>query len=224
MCGRYTLFETKGLGKRFNLAKKPMLHATDNYNVSPGQFMPIVTRGDDGNEASLMKWGLIPHWAKDIKIGYKLINARRESLFEKPMWKAAVLHTRCLVPARGFYEWKQSDAKTKQPFYIHPKDQDLFAFAGLWSTWKDVEGKELRSFTIVTTTPNKEMASVHTRMPVILTPDEENHWLDPTVSDPDLLESLLAPYANGKLEIYPVSPDVNTPRNNHKRLIYHLDD
>ena len=109
--------------------------------------------------AEIMRWGLIPHWAKDIKIGYKLINARAESVFEKPMWHSAVEHYRCLVPARGFYEWKVlPDVKQKQPFYIHPKDQDLFAFAGLWSTYKDVEGYEIKSFSILTTTPNKEMA------------------------------------------------------------------
>ena len=185
--------------------------------------MPIIIKTQLGSSAELMRWGLIPHWAKDIKIGYKLINARAESVFEKPMWRSAIEHYRCLVPARGFYEWKVLDGgKRKQPFYIHPKDQDFFAFAGLWSTYKDSEGYELKSFSILTTSPNKEMAEVHNRMPVILKPSEETHWLEPSLDTKEAIQAFLHPYEDNKLDLYPVSPDVNSPRQNDKHLIYKL--
>lgn len=225
MCGRYTLYATKDFPGRFNLAQKPLIHVDENYNVAPGQYMPIITRGENGNKVSMMKWGLIPHWAKDIKIGYKLINTVSETAFEKPMWRSSILHYRCLVPARGFYEWKVlGDGKTKQPYFIHPKDIDLFTFAGLWSTWLDVEKREIRSFSIMTTSPNKEMAGIHNRMPVILKPDDEDRWLEPSHSDRGSIEPLLHPYEDNGLELYRVSPDVNSPRNNDKYLVYQLQD
>ncbi len=223
MCGRYTLYQAKRFSERFNLATKPLIRVDDNYNVGPGQYMPIITKGENGNEVSLMKWGLIPYWAKDIRIGYKLINAKSETVFAKPMWRSLILHHRCLVPAKGFYEWKVlSDGKTKLPFYIHPKDLELFAFAGLWSTWQDVEKREIRSFSIITTEPNKEMAEVHNRMPVILKPAEELHWLEPSWDSRGKIEPLLHPYEDHGLELYRVSLDVNSARNNDKRLIYQL--
>jgi putative SOS response-associated peptidase YedK len=223
MCGRYTLYRANRLKERFSLPKTSSIQVAENYNVAPGQYMPIVTLGDKGNEISLMKWGLIPGWAKDIKIGYKLINTRAETAFEKPMWQAAIKHRRCLVPAQGFYEWKVlGDGKTKQAYYIHPKDQDLFAFAGLWSTWHDVEGQEIRSFSIMTTEPNKEMAAVHNRMPVILHPEDEASWLTTSKVGPKYLMDLLHPYEDGGLEMYKTSSDVNSSRNNYKELIYPL--
>lgn len=279
MCGRYALYQTDDLRSRFNLAAKPLLKLADNYNAAPGQFMPVITSGEKGNQEELMKWGFIPHWAKDTKIGYKLINTRSETVFEKPMWRSAATNHRCLVPARGFYEWKVlSDGKTKQPYFVHPKDQDLpalcevarsrdelarakmvlsegevlidtskeekpfaaeivrsgdegalhgaglFAFAGLWSTWRDVEGREIKSFSIMTTGPNKEMASVHNRMPVMLKPSEESLWLEPSLKPRDGIEPLLHPYEDEKLKIYKVSLDVNNPRHNDKHLIYQLAD
>jgi putative SOS response-associated peptidase YedK len=224
MCGRYTLYQTEDLKDRFNLVTKPLIRVSDNYNVAPGQYMPIITRGEKGNTVSLMKWGLIPPWAKDINIGYKLINAKSETVFEKPMWRSPVLNNRCLVPARGFYEWKVlSDSKTKLPFYIHPKDLDLFAFAGLWSTWEDVEKRSIMSFSIMTTEPNKEMAEVHNRMPVILHPEDEASWLEPSRRDRGSLEPLLRPYEDDGLDMYKVSEDVNSPRNNDEHLIYALE-
>ncbi|MEI6237676.1 MAG: SOS response-associated peptidase [Candidatus Saccharibacteria bacterium] len=223
MCGRYTLYQADNLSDRFNLATKPLVAVQDNYNVAPGQNMPIIIKNQVGNGVELMKWGLIPSWAKDTKIGYKLINARSESVFDKPMWRSAVEHYRCLVPARGFYEWKvQEGGKSKQPFYIHPKDQDLFAFAGLWSTYKDVEGYELKSFSILTTSPNKEMAEVHNRMPVILKPGEETHWLESSLRSKEAINTFLHPYEDNKLDLYMVSPDVNSPTSNDKHLIYQL--
>lgn len=220
MCGRYTLYDAPKLGDRFNLATKPLLHVDDNYNVAPGQYMPVIIRSDKGNSEELMKWGLIPHWAKDIKIGYKLINTRADTAFAKPMWRESIKHYRCLVPAKGFYEWKVlADGKTKQPYFIHPKDMELFAFAGLWSTWQDAEGHPLKSFSIMTTEPNKEMADIHNRMPVILKLDEEKVWLEPSLDEQKDIEPLLHPYEDHGLEIYRVSPDVNSPRHNDKHLV-----
>jgi putative SOS response-associated peptidase YedK len=223
MCGRYTLYQTDNLSDRFNLATKPLITMQDNYNVAPGQNVPIIIRSQSGNSAELMRWGFVPSWAKDIKIGYKLINARAESVFDKPMWRSAVEHHRCLVPARGFYEWKaQEGSKIKQPFYIHPKDQNLFAFAGLWSTHKDIEGYELKSFSILTTGPNKEMAEVHSRMPVILKPSDETQWLEPSLDTKEAINAFLHPYEDNKLDLYMVSPDVNSPASNDKHLLYQL--
>lgn len=189
--------------------------------------MPIITETEAGRELELMKWGLVPSWSKDPKIGYKLINARAETMFEKPVWRGVIRKRRCLVPADGFYEWKKltEDKKTpKQPYYIHPKQTDLFAFAGVWESWHDVEGKEWKTYSIITTEPNKEMASIHNRMPVILHPEDEADWLNPSHNnDRSTIENLLHPYHDGGLEMYKVSPDVNSPRHNDEHLIYALD-
>jgi len=173
--------------------------------------MPVVT--SDG--LSLMRWGLIPKWAKDEKIGYKLINARSETVFEKPMWKGIVKQHRCLVPANGFYEWQKREAG-KQPFYIHFPDERIFSFAGLWETWLH-EGKEWQSYSILTTSPNQEMEPIHDRMPVILHPDDEAQWLAADTEED--ITVLLAPYESGVLETYGVGTEVNAVRVNDKTLI-----
>ncbi len=223
MCGRYTLFGTAALTKRFKLSSRPGdIHA--NYNVAPGQMMPVVINQNGKNRLLIMKWGLVPLWAKDTNIGYKLINARAETVFEKPMWKGSVLHKRCLIPSSGFYEWKVRDEKTKQPYFIHPKDQEMFTFAGVFSAWKDAEGTELFTYAIITTEPNREMSMIHDRMPVILHPEDEDKWLRPSSATRDDIEPLLRPLEDGALEIYEVSRDVNSPKNNEERLVYHLDD
>ena len=223
MCGRYTLFKTSDLPNRFGLSSQVgSIHA--NYNVAPGQFMPVIVSEDGTAAIRIMKWGLVPIWAKDSNIGYKLINARAESIFEKPMWKGSVLHKRCLVPSNGFYEWKATDSKDKQPYFIKPNDQELFAFAGIYSTWKQVDGQELQTFSIITTETNKDMATIHDRMPVILHPEDEAVWLEPSSESRDDIEPLLRPYEDGGLEMYKVSRDVNSPKHNEERLIYHLDD
>lgn len=221
MCGRYALYETEHFADRFNLATRPDANLANNFNAAPGQFLPIVTKSELGNILSPMKWGLVPFWAKDIKIGYKLINARAETAFTKPMWRSSIRHYRCLVPASGFYEWQVGNNKTKQPFYIHPKDQKMFAFAGLWSTHKDASGNELQTFTIMTTEPNKEMSAIHNRMPVILEPGDEAAWLEPSL-DNKAIDALLHPYEDNGLEIYKVSTDVNSPKVNDKTLVYPL--
>ena len=224
MCGRYTLHQkTADLAKRYNLATIPD-SISKNFNVAPGQVMSVITESESGKPTiELMKWGLIPVWAKDPRIGYKMINARSETIFEKPAWRSVIKKKRCLIPADGFYEWKkQSDAKVKQPFYIHPKQFELFSFAGVWESWKDENNNEIRTYAIITTEPNKEMSSVHDRMPVILHPEDEASWLEPSKVTRDDIEPLLRPFEDNGLEIYEVSKDVNTVKNNDEHLIYAL--
>ena len=225
MCGRYTLHKkVDALAERYNLANVPS-DLKSNYNVAPGQLMPVITEDESGvRSLEIMKWGLVPFWAKDPKIGYKLINARDETIFDKPMWRSVILKKRCLIPADGFYEWKApSTAKEhKQPFYIHPKQIELFSFAGVWETWKDIEGLEMRTYSIITSEPNKEMAQIHNRMPVILHPEDESSWLEPTHVTRDDIEPLLRPYEDNGLDIYKVSSNVNSTKNNDKELIYPL--
>jgi len=209
MCGRYTLHTTDELEERYRVEVAEAIRP--NYNAAPSQMMPVLT--NEGLE--VMRWGLIPKWAKDEKIGYKLINARSETVFEKPMWKGIIKRNRCLVPANGFYEWQKRDGG-KQPFYIHFPDERIFSFAGIWETWQH-EGKEWQSYTILTTTPNKEMESIHDRMPVILHREDEAQWLAADTEED--IRVLLAPLENGALETYEVSPEVNTVRVNDKTLM-----
>jgi putative SOS response-associated peptidase YedK len=231
MCGRYVIYETTKLADRFGAAPS-MFKLTDSYNVAPGEFMPVVIRTEQQAKPvrtiELMKWGLVPQWAKDTNIGYKMINARAETAFDKPAWRGPVKYRRCLIPANGFYEWRKTGVAaagaktTKQPFFIHPTDQELFAFAGLYDTWHDAAGNELWTFSICTTEANKDMAPIHDRMPVILSPDEEAAWLDPARQDRESVGQLLHPYPDGRLAMHPVSTDVNTVRNDEERLIYPL--
>jgi len=190
--------------------------------TSDGDFAPLVEHLLLVNKLNIMRWGLIPFWAKDEKIGYKLINARAETVFDKPTWKKPVLKQRCLVPTNGFYEWKKEE-DGKQPYYIGLKDRSLFAFAGVYDSWTNkTTGEIVDTFSILTTEPNKEMSKIHVRMPVILRRDAENEWLDPTRDKPDELEEFLLPYDDNSLEIYPVSKDVGNARNDDKKLIQAL--
>lgn len=227
MCGRYTL-QTKAdkLKKHYNLATIPH-DVRENFNVAPGQIMPVITETNDSKpKLELMQWGLIPIWAKDPKIGYKLINARDDTIFDKPMWRNVILKKRCLIPADGFYEWQRpkSTKDLKKPFFIHPKHLDLFSFAGVWESWKDEMGNEHKTYSIITTEPNKEMRVVHNRMPVILEPRDEASWLKPSNVTRSSIEPLLRPIKDNELEIYEVSRDVNSTRNNDKHLVYPLSD
>lgn len=209
MCGRYTLYSTDELEDRYRVGVSDAIRA--NYNVAPSQTMPVIT--SEGLE--MMRWGLIPPWAKDDKIGYNMINARSETIFEKATWKKPVLNRRCLIPANGFYEW-QKQADKKQPFYIHFPSDEIFSFAGIWETWKH-DGKETHTYSIITTRPNDEMESIHDRMPVILHKEDEAQWLAADTEDD--IKVLLEPYTNGVLETYEVSKEVNTVKVNDKTLI-----
>jgi putative SOS response-associated peptidase YedK len=163
-----------------------------------------------GRECVLLRWGLIPGWAKDPAIGARLINARAETVAEKPAFRAAFRRRRCLVLADGFYEWQKS-AKRKQPFFFHLRDDRPFAFAGLWESWEGGDNSHLETCTILTTEPNDLVATVHDRMPVILAPDAHDAWLDPAVEQPDRLTPLLRPYPAEAMDAYPVGPLVNSP-------------
>src|SRR5258708_32718983 len=179
MCGRYTLAESpRKLAKRFDVPETPDLPFDgQRFNIAPTQQVPIVGLGKEAREMTLARWGLIPSWAKDSKIGNSLINARADTVAEKPAFRSAFKRRRCLIPADGFYEWKTGE-KVKQPYYIHLKDGQPFAFAGLWEQWEPPEGESVRSCAIITTDANDLMRPLHHRMPVILDPKHYATWLD----------------------------------------------
>lgn len=212
MCGRFTLTATPDqLQLAFpGIAIPPQI--SPRYNVAPSQ--PIAVVPNDGRNAlDFFIWGLIPSWAKDPSIGNRMINARAETLAEKPSFRNAYKRRRCLVLADGFYEWKQIPGKKgKIPHYITRKDRQPFAMAGLWEQWFSPDGSEIKSATIITTEPNDLMAQLHNRMPVILPPETYGIWLDSGERAPADLQNLLVPYA-GELAYYPVSPLVNSPAN-----------
>lgn len=215
MCGRYALWDVEELDRTFPLVEDLQPKVTPRYNAAPGQFLPVVT--NKGIE--LMHWGLIPKWAKEPKsMGYSLINARAETLLEKPMYKNLLKTNRCLIPANGFFEWKLED-KIKTPQYISLKKRKIFTFAGLWDEWKDAEGKALRSYTIITCEPNSFISQIHNRMPVILSKSEEKTWLsDQEISKTDLLDA----YPSSEMEAYSISTLVNRVANDGPQIIYQL--
>jgi putative SOS response-associated peptidase YedK len=215
MCGRYAFAKSpRKLASRFNVPQVPELPFDGHlYNIAPSQQMPIVRQRTNGREMVLARWGLIPHWAKDAKIGNSLINARADTVAEKPAFRSAFKRRRCLIPADGFYEWKATGTKIKQPYFISLKDKEPFGFAGLWEQWdKSEDGKTVESFSIITTEPNELMAPIHNRMPVILGNQDYSTWLDPE-EVPDTLKGLLRPFDAQLMDAYPVSTFVNSPRN-----------
>lgn len=182
--------------------------------------MPVVIR-HSSNSLELMKWGLVPAWAKDPKIGYKMINARAEGIEDKPSFRMTVKKHRCLIPSSGYFEWK-TEGRSKTPYYFRLQDQELFAFAGLYETWCDAGGKELKTYTIITTAPNRLAAKVHDRMPVILRQEDEEEWLDPAVTGVEQVVRLLAAYNAGSMVSFPVSAAVGSPTNNDPSLVVPL--
>ncbi len=216
MCGRYTLTTSQKLAKRYNLAKAPE-GLRDNFNVAPTQTMPVILAdGDEGFRLSMMRWG-IPRFIGPGKVK-DVFNTRADKAFDS--WKKLTMSQRVLIPANGFYEWKKA-VGGKQPFYIHPKNADIFSFAGIWNLWKDQDGDEVQTFSIMTTEPNKEMRQIHDRMPVILHQDDESSWTAPAHDgDRGAIEALLRPYEDNGLELFEVSSDVNNVRNNNDTLIY----
>lgn len=216
MCGRYSLNKKPDeIAKRFNLAKVPS-EVRPNYNVAPSQVMPVIVANENGeHEIALMKWGIPRILGKDLV--KELINTRADKAFGG-FWKRTVLNHRCLIPATSFFEWKQSK-EGKTPFLIHPKDIDLYSFAGVWSIWKNDDGHEINTYSIMTTEPNKEMKTIHNREPVILHPEDEASWIKPSNDTQDSLEKLLYPFEDNGLEMWEVSRDVNNPRNNDESLL-----
>lgn len=199
----------------FRLLDTPELKP--RYNIAPTQPVTVVRQteqdGQSAREIVAMHWGLIPSWSKDTKIGSRMINARAETVHEKPSFRAAFKKRRCLIPADGFYEWKKLDAKNKLPYFIGMKDQGLFAFAGLWERWDGVDNMVTESCTIITTEPNEVCKEIHNRMPVILSPDNYDAWLNPKSNDFEFLKSLLMPYPPEEMIAFSVSMLVNNPRN-----------
>lgn len=212
MCGRYTLSSPGDeVALLFDLPEVPQLPL--RYNLAPTQESAVVRVVAPGEPRRLdfLRWGLIPYWAKEAAIGNRMINARSEGVAEKPAFKHSFRKKRCLIPADGFYEWKK-EGKVKQPFLIHRIDRKPFAFAGLWSVWRDPEkGIPVETFTILTTSPNDLMRPLHDRMPVIIPPESFELWLDPKVEDPEKLQPLLAPLVPDGFEAFPVSRAVNSP-------------
>jgi putative SOS response-associated peptidase YedK len=179
--------------------------------------MPVVVRHSP-NCLELMRWGLIPRWAKDASTGLRTINARAETVAEKRTYRRPLQFQRCLVPASGFYEWKQTEGG-KVPYWILLEDEPLFAFAGLWESWTDPAGQEIRSYTIITCEANDFMAAIHSRMPVILPRETEDQWLDPDVVEPERLLPLLRPYRAGPMAAHPVSRAANNAQNDYPDLL-----
>jgi putative SOS response-associated peptidase YedK len=190
------------------------------YNIAPTQ--PVATvrtaRGSGDREMVFLRWGLVPSWSKDPSIGSRMINARSETVADKPAFRAAFRRRRCLVPADGFYEWQKQNG-WKQPFYIHLREGRPFAFAGLWEFWKGEGDVIIESCTLLTTEPNDLIRPLHSRMPVILHPQQYDLWLDPGLDAPERLRPLLRPYPFADMEAYPVSRFVNKPQNDDPRCI-----
>lgn len=216
MCGRFALAqEHEALRVRFGFTDDPEApyQQLPRYNIAPTQMLGVV-RQNGGRTFTPMRWGLIPTWAKDPKIGNSLINARSETVAEKPSFRDSFKKRRCLVPATGFFEWQKVPASTsKQPFHIHLLNESVFAFAGLWSYWTDPQTKlDWLTFAILTTSANELMKPIHDRMPVILAPDNEARWCDPSTSAEQLHE-LFRPFPADQMDAYAVSTSVNAPRN-----------
>ncbi len=184
--------------------------------------MVAIVNDGSKNRLGHLRWGLIPPWAKDEKIGYKMINARAETVSEKPSYKNAFKRKRCIIPADSFYEWKNTD-NGKVPMRFKLNSNGIFALAGLWESWESPEGKTIHTCTVITTTPNELVKPVHNRMPVILKPEDEAAWLSPNFEDLDFLGNLLVPFDQGKMGAYPVSSSVNSPRNNDESLIIQVE-
>ncbi|OPG99693.1 DUF159 family protein [Chryseobacterium mucoviscidosis] len=218
MCGRFTITDPiEEIMDRYYASIAEGFEYKPNYNAAPMQFIPTIIGSKDGNRLGSLRWGLVPNWAKDEKIGNKMINARAETLTEKPAFKRLISSKRCIIPCSGFYEWKK-DGSVKQPMRILMKDDSIFSLAGLYDTWIDPEGKKLSTCTIITTEPNRLMADIHDRMPVILRPQDEADWLNKE-SDKESVLRLLSPYEADEMIAYKVDYAVGNVRNNNEELI-----
>ncbi len=219
MCGRFTLtIDPTALQEAFPWAIIPD-DLLPRYNIAPSQPVAVIPNTGD-NTVTMYKWGLIPSWAKDPSIGDRMINARAESLAEKPSFRNAYHRRRCLILSDGFYEWKQNpDLKSKQPMYIQLKNRKPFAFAGLWEVWHASDGSEIKSCTIITTQPNELLETIHNRMPVILHPEVYSAWLSSEDRQPAQLDKLLVPYPAADMVAFPVSKMVNRPEVDAPELV-----
>ena len=218
MCGGYTLtVDASVLGRLFEL--EPLTELSPRYNIRPTQMVPIVRTSTDGErEWASVRWGLIPSWAKDTKIGSRLINARAETAADKPSFRSAFKHRRCLLPTDGFFEWVKAPGG-KQPHHIRFTDRRAFAFAGLWERWTPPEGDPIDSCTILTTRPNEFISALHDRMPVILPAERFGDWIAKGPVGPEVADAVLLPFPSEGMEAVPVSTLVNSPRNDDSRCL-----
>nr|WP_319375003.1 SOS response-associated peptidase [uncultured Methanoregula sp.] len=216
MCGRYSLVCIDDLGNRFRV-HDPMLGLRSRFNVAPSQVMPVIVQREKA-EMNLMQWGLIPSDTQASVADIRPINARMETLTEKPIFRSLLANRRCLVPASGFYEWKQ-EGRRRIPFYVHLRERSLFAFAGLYSVCRDAQGMEQYTYAIITTKASGGMARIHGRMPVILDSGDEEQWLNSTTINQGDLDRFLSTTISDEMEIYPVSERVNDPKHDDSTLI-----
>lgn len=232
MCARYTMrVPAESVRDLFNVDEVPEMEP--RFNVAPTDIMPVISNRRDGErQVRLMKWGLIPRWAKDPSVGTKMINAKSETAFEKPAFKYAIAHHRCLIPADGFYEWDDvpieeadlfgttnSKKTRKQPYHFTIDGGRPFAFGGLYERWEDMKGQPLYSFTILTCEPNAVVASLHDRMPVIVRPENYEKWLDRDLDDQSVIEAMTTPYPADHMEKRAVNPLVGNPRNEGPEML-----
>ena len=215
MCGRFELHSAfEVIARLFGLTGS-IVAVPSGYNISPGQDIAIIVSEGGERRLTTCHWGFVPPWGKALNDGYKMINARAETVAEKPSFRQAFSYTRCLVVADGFYEWKNEGGK-KRPFYVHRRDGTPFGMAGLYNTWTSPEGMQVCTSTIITTGANEVLKPIHDRMPVIMQPGEYDHWLDPSVHEKDKLLPILKPCPDRDLELYEVSTRVNSSKSDSK--------
>lgn len=214
MCGRISLTHSwNDLATFFRVQSKPDPPFSIRYNIAPGQDVLALKAGSDESRCPIqLRWGLIPHWAREEKISYRMINARSESAANKPAFRDPLRHRRCIIPASSFFEWK-TDGKVKTPFNIRLKSSHPLALAGLWDQWKTPTGETIESCAILTTVANHLVAPIHDRMPVILPPEKIDFWLSHLVQEAEALRFLFRPYPPDQMEMYPISSQVNNPAN-----------
>lgn len=211
MCGRFVLTtDADSLRQQFQVAD--VAPVVSRYNLAPTQEIAAICQTGDGyRHLKTVRWGLIPHWAKDIAIGNKLINARSETVADKPSFRQPIRYHRCLIPASGFIEWMRQADDSRQSYYIQRKDGELLAIAGIWDTWKGSD-QVIASGTILTTAANSLVATLHDRMPVLLSSSEYDQWLDRDITDPQQLKGIYTPYPADPLQATPISSLINNPR------------
>ena len=218
MCGRYSFFEPDKMYDRFSIVNRQLnIGIEPHFNITPGDRLPVVVKHSP-NQVELMKWGITPPWLRHDPRAKLIINARSETLFEKPMFKRLVTRNRCLVAANGFLEFKKTDSGSI-PYYFHLKHESMFAFAGLYDVFKDAEGKEFKSFVIITCKANTLMEPIHHRLPVILPKKHEDDWINPDETNIEKLLQLLQPYPSDEMEMYQVPKEANNARNDYPEVI-----
>lgn len=218
MCGRMTITEPERVVRKFKPDVNKATLDQPRFNIAPSQMVPALIARDGQRVLGDLQWGLVPHWAEDPTVGQRMINARAETVAEKPAFRAAFKKRRCVIACDGFYEWQKS-AQGKQPYYVRVDGGAPFGFAGLYEVWKSADDEKLSTCTIITTTPNEIMSPIHHRMPVILNSDDWSSWLDPANDDSASLQKLLRPFNASRMDAYPISTHVNSPAHDDERCV-----